>query len=221
VTGPVAAFIQSRMSSARFPGKALAPFRGRPLIAQVIDRVHGARNLEPARVTVLTSTHVSDDPLALYVESLGVRVYRGPLDDVLERFQRCAERSGADWIARINGDSPLMSPRIIEAVVDRADSDCDLVSTIAPRTLPRGQNPELIRTTTLLDTDPSLLSASDREHVTSCYYRHPERFRIVSLKCSRPALAEMNLSVDTVEDLHRLEAMPQAEIDDLLQVTLA
>jgi spore coat polysaccharide biosynthesis protein SpsF (cytidylyltransferase family) len=95
------------------------------------------------------------------------------------------------------------------------------VSTIAPRTLPRGQNPELIRKETLLKTDRSLLSVSDREHVTSCYSRHPERFRVVSLKCSRPELAEINLSVDTVEDLHRLEAMPQTEIDDLLQVTLA
>lgn len=217
----VAAFIQSRMSSVRFPGKALAPFRGRPLIAQVISQVHTATNLDPSRVVLLTSTDITDDPLAEYVKGLGVEVFRGSLNDVFDRFVRCAEERGAEWIARINGDSPLMSPRIIEAVVGRAGPDCDVVTTIAPRTLPRGQNPELIRRETLLKTDRSLLSVSDREHVTSCYYRHPERFRIVGLKCSRRELAEVNLSVDTVEDLRRLEAMPQAEIDELLRVTLA
>ena len=209
------------MSSRRFPGKALAPFRGRPLVSRVIERVRAAPGVDPSQIVLLTSTEAADDPLARYVEGLGVEVHRGPLDDVLRRFQQCAQERGAEWIARVNGDSPLMSPRILGMVIGRAGSDCDLVTTISPRTLPKGQNPELIRTETLLKTDRSALSVSDLEHVTPCYYRHPEQFRIVSLKSSRPELAEMNLSVDTVEDLHRLEAMPEAEIDALLQVSLA
>ena len=43
----VRGFIQARMSSARFPGKVLAPFRGRPVIAWVIDAAR-ARS-EPTR----------------------------------------------------------------------------------------------------------------------------------------------------------------------------
>lgn len=32
-------FVQGRMSSSRFPGKMLAPFRGRPLVANLLDRL--------------------------------------------------------------------------------------------------------------------------------------------------------------------------------------
>jgi spore coat polysaccharide biosynthesis protein SpsF len=32
-------FIQARMSSRRFPGKVLAPFRGHPIIWHVLERV--------------------------------------------------------------------------------------------------------------------------------------------------------------------------------------
>jgi len=73
--------------------------------------------------------------------------------------------------------------------------------------------------TTLLRTDPAKLSADHREHVTQYYYQHPEEFRIASLHSNRPELADLNFSIDTVEDLRRLEAMPQAEIDRLLQVS--
>jgi spore coat polysaccharide biosynthesis protein SpsF len=215
----VAAFVQARMSSRRFPGKTLAPFRGRPVIAHVFDRVRCVRAIDAANLVLLTSTDSSDDPLATYAASLGVEVYRGPLDDVFARFQRCAAGRRAEWIVRINGDSPLMSPAILEAVIANAGAEWDLVTTIVPRTLPKGQNPELIRVETLLNTDPARLSADNREHVTQYYYQHPEEFRIARLHSSRPELADLNLSIDTVEDLRRLEAMPQAEIDHLLQVS--
>jgi Spore coat polysaccharide biosynthesis protein F, CMP-KDO synthetase homolog len=215
----IAAFVQARMSSRRFPGKTLAPFRGRPVIAHVLDRVRSVSAIDPTKVVLLTSTDSSDDPLASYVGSLGVEVHRGPVDDVFARFQRCAAGRGAEWIARINGDSPLMSPMILEAVIASAGADWDVVTTIMPRTLPKGQNPELIRAETLLRTDPAKLSADHREHVTQYYYQHPEEFRIASLHSNRPELADLNFSIDTVEDLRRLEAMPQAEIDRLLQVS--
>lgn len=215
----VAAFVQARMSSRRFPGKTLAPFRGRPVIAHVFDRIRCVRAIDATKVVLLTSTDSSDDPLAGYVASLGVEVYRGPLDDVFARFQGCAAGRGADWIVRVNGDSPLMSPAILETVIANASAEWDLVTTIMPRTLPKGQNPELIRAETLLKTDPGRLSVENREHVTQYYYQHPEEFRIACLQSSRPELADLNLSIDTVEDLRRLEAMPQSEIDRLLQVS--
>ena len=209
------------MSSQRFPGKALAPFRGRPLIAHIVDCARQSRGVRSSEVVVLTSTDPSDDPLARYVESLGVEAFRGPLNDVFVRFQQCASGRHAEWIARMNGDSPLMSPAILDAVIARADANCDVVTTIVPRTLPKGQNPEVIRAETLLKTDATMLSSDEREHVTPYFYRYPDRFRIVSLQSNRPELAAVNLSIDTVEDLHRLEAMSQDDIDQMLNVSFA
>lgn len=207
------------MSSRRFPGKVLAPFRGEPLIAHVIRTASDV--VGPEGVTVLTSTDATDDPLVSYVRQLGVDVFRGSLDNVFERFRECSARRQATWIARINADSPLMRPSILKAVVARGDDTCDLVSTIAPRTLPRGQNPELIRASMLLSTDESALTPEDREHVTSYFYRHPERCRVVNLALGSPVLAEMNLSVDDISDLRRLESLPASELDSLFRSSIA
>lgn len=214
----ITAFIQARMTSRRFPGKVLAPFRGEPMIGHVLRLMNEVVGRE--HVTVLTSTHQSDDPLAAYVRDMRVTVFRGPLDNVFERFRQCAAQVSPDWVLRIGADSPLMSPRVVRSAIARIDDVCDLITTIAPRTLPKGQNPEVIRTSALLSTPKSELTAEDCEHVTPYYYRHPDRYRIVNLTSGGPNLADMNLSVDTIEDLRRLETMSQDEVDALFPLLL-
>jgi spore coat polysaccharide biosynthesis protein SpsF (cytidylyltransferase family) len=46
----------------------------------------------------------------------------------------------------------------------------------------------------------------NREHVTRFLHRQPHRFRIANVESGDPALAALELAVDTLEDLHRLEA---------------
>jgi spore coat polysaccharide biosynthesis protein SpsF len=197
------AFVQARMSSARFPGKILAPFDGRPLIASVIDRVRSG--VGEGRVVLATSTDPTDDPLAAYVASLGVAVFRGGLDDVVGRFQACLKAHPCEWFYRICGDSPLLDP----ALLSRADAlrrdDVDIVTNIFPRTFAKGQSVELIRARTFAAIDPRTLSAAQREHVTQVYYERPDAFRIVNFVSATPP-AEPNMAVDTVDDLRRLSS---------------
>jgi spore coat polysaccharide biosynthesis protein SpsF len=192
------------MSSRRFPGKVLAPFRGRPIIWHVLERVTEA--LPDLPRVVVTSTDPSDDPLAAYLASLGVEHFRGPLDDVLERFQLAARSCNAEWILRVCADSPLIDSGVLRAVVAAHDKGLDLVTTTSPRTFPKGHNAELIRAAVLATIERGELEAADREHVTRFLYRHPERFKIHNVVSSDPALASLELAVDTLADLERLEA---------------
>ena len=194
------------MSSRRFPGKVLAPFRGKPLIWHVLDRVGQA--LPEVPCVIVTSTEASDDPLAAYAASLGVACFRGPLDNVFERFRIAARQYHATWMLRICADSPLLDTRAITAVVAACDPSLDLVTTTLRRTFPKGSNAELINATTFAAIDAGELDAEDREHVTRFLHRNPSRFRIRNVESGDPSRAEINLAVDTVEDLHRLEAMP-------------
>lgn len=207
-----AAFVQARMSSRRFPGKMLAPFRGRPMIDHVVEAVKRAFPEVP--VTIITSDAPSDLPLAVYAESRGHAVFRGPLDDVLGRFRRALDQSGeVDWVLRICGDSPLLSPAVLQRVVAAATADADLVTTTFERTFPRGQNAELVRAEVVRRLDASNeLSSADREHVTQFIHQRPTRFRIVNVTSGNPALAARHDAVDTVEDLTRLEALTDAEL---------
>ena len=210
-TVPVRIFLQARMSSARFPGKMLAPFRGRPLVAQVLASVQ--RALPSLPVVVATSDDPTDDPLARYVETLRVPVFRGPLEDVFERFRRCVAAHPCEWILRLSGDSPLLDARVLQAVAGCADdATLDLATTIFPRTWPKGYNAELLRARTFLAVDTRLLTADDREHVTPYFYRHAEQFHIRNIASEDPRLAVLSAAVDTCEDLQRLEALSEEEL---------
>jgi spore coat polysaccharide biosynthesis protein SpsF (cytidylyltransferase family) len=197
-------FIQARMSSRRFPGKVLAPFRGRPILWHVLDRV--TRALPDLPRLVVTSTDPSDDPVAAYVAELGQACFRGPLDDVLARFQLAAAHYDARYALRICADSPLLDERVLTAVVAAHDPKLDLVTTTQPRTFPKGHNAELINMASLAALAD--LDAEDREHVTRAFHRRPERFKIVNVESGDPSLAQLELAVDTIEDLFRLERLP-------------
>ena len=89
------------MSSGRFPGKVLAPFRGRPLLAHVVERV--AQGVPRERLVVATSVDPADDPLEAYGKALGVDVFRE-----IGRHQQ---------VAPIGGSQIDRSAKSIEAAV--------------------------------------------------------------------------------------------------------
>jgi spore coat polysaccharide biosynthesis protein SpsF (cytidylyltransferase family) len=197
------------MSSSRFPGKVLAPLHGRPILHHVIAAARAVAAVVDVRhIAVATSTQPSDDPLAAYASVLGVTVVRGPLDHVLERFRQCARLFGTEWIVRLSADSPLVDPFVIEHVMQaRLERAYDVVTTVFPRTFPKGQNVEAIRTSALLALRDTELTDDDREHVTAFFYRHPDRFLIRNIESNGPAPGDRSVAVDTLDDLRRLERL--------------
>ncbi|MCS6289221.1 MAG: NTP transferase domain-containing protein [Nitrospira sp.] len=207
----VKAFVQARMSSRRYPGKVLAPFRGEAMIRHVLRAVE--HTLSSEDIVVVTSVDASDDPLVRYIESMGMQVHRGSLDNVLARFMSGARDYPSDWIMRVNGDSPLLFPEVLRLVIPYAEGDTpDLVTTVFPRSFPKGQNVELIRVSTLQAIPMEDTTLSDQEHVTPFFYRQPDRFRIVNVESGDRRLAEVGLAVDTIEDFHRLEQLSTEEL---------
>jgi spore coat polysaccharide biosynthesis protein SpsF len=202
----VRAFVQARMSSRRFPGKVLAPFRGQPIIRHVVERIMAA--LPEVPVVVATSGEPSDDPLAAYLSSRGIACHRGALADVFGRFRTCLKANPCDWVLRVCADSPLLEEEMLRAVVAARGDGVDLVTTTLHRTFPRGSNAELIRASSLLAVDETELNLHDREHVTPYFHRHADRFRVLNVESGDPQRAALSVAVDTIEDLQRLESAP-------------
>lgn len=197
------AIVQARMSSTRFPGKVLAPFRGRPVLSHIVERLAGVIE----GTVVATSTEPSDDPIAAYGHSLGVPVFRGPLHDVVGRFQRCLDAYPCEWFLRVCADSPLLEPGLVTRMLQQATPGVDLVTNTFPRTFPPGLSLELLRTATFMELDVAALSADQREHITRVYYDQPHRFRIVNVTADERQPSSVHLAIDTVEDLLALESM--------------
>jgi spore coat polysaccharide biosynthesis protein SpsF len=206
----VAAIVQARMSSQRFPGKVLATFKGRPVLDHVLDAVEAV--VPPRDVTIATSVETSDDPIVEFARRRGTRVTRGALANVLARLQGAAAATEAEWILRINADSPLLDPHVIRLVIEAARPDVDVVSTTQPRTFPKGRNAELIRRSVFLAVDASAATAAEREHVTQYFYQRPHMFRIHNVSSGHPDWADTSLAVDTPADLAQLEEMTARQL---------
>ena len=107
--------VGARMASARYPGKALVPLAGRPLLEVLLERMRSARGVDG--VALATSVNPENDPLARLAEGMGLAAFRGAEDDVLRRFLDCARALGADHVVRVTADNPLTDLETLESLV--------------------------------------------------------------------------------------------------------
>lgn len=206
----VVAVVQARTGSSRLPGKVLLPLGGRPVLGWV---VRAAQEAGVDEVVVATSTAPGDDVVADLAHELGVEVVRGSELDVLQRFVRAAEQTGADAVVRLTADCPLLDPALIRGVVAawRADPSLDYVATTLVRTLPRGLDVELVSREALNRADREAVD-HHRVHVTSWLYAGPELHRTLGLVV-QPDSHDLRVTLDTPEDAALLEAVA-AELGD-------
>jgi spore coat polysaccharide biosynthesis protein SpsF len=196
------AIVQARMSSRRLPGKVLSPIGGRPMLGHLLDRLERVDEIDG--VCVATSEESSDEPVVVFCGTRATPCYRGNLANVAERMLAAANAHDADAFVRINGDSPLLDPRIVTQAVELFRRDLpDLVSNVVVRTFPKGQSVEVVKTSTLRAALPRFGGADEAEHVTLHFYRNGQNFRIVSFERD-DNLSALQLSVDTEDDLERI-----------------
>jgi len=194
----ILAVLQARMSSSRLPGKVLLPLAGAPMLQRQIERVQRARRID--ELVVATSEDSSDDAIAQLAERLGIRSFRGSLEDVLERLYRAALPYSPRFVVRLTGDCPLTEPDLVDAVVERlVAGGFDYVNTSMVPTYPDGLNVEAMRFEVLAEAHRNARLASQREHVTLYIKDHPERYRlgVVSDSCNR---SNLRWTVDAPED---------------------
>ena len=197
----IAIVIQARMSSSRFPEKVLNPLCGMPMLMWTINYCRQI-NLP---LFVLTSTDESDDQLIGMLEKNYVSYYRGSLENVVSRYLSFMKEYQVKKVVRISGDSPLINPDVILKVIaqDQELADADLTTNVFPRTFPKGQSVEVIPRKSLELLRDRSLSESDIEHVTPYFYANNKEFKINNLNNTED-LSSINLSVDTKEDLLRV-----------------
>ncbi len=204
----VVAIVQARLSSARFPGKVLAPLHGMPMIFFMLKRLERLKRVDA--VILATSLDPSDDPLALAAHDAGIDCFRGSLDDVLARFHAAAQLAEADIVVRLTGDCPLIDPELVDSVIDLLISDgADYASNTAPPTYPDGLDVEAMTMATLTVAADEAELRSEREHVTLFIHSRPERFRLATVvgKADHSAL---RWTVDYPDDLKLVSALVAA-----------
>ena len=195
------AILQARMTSTRLPGKVMAPVLDQPMIGRQIERLKRAKAI--GKLVVATSSDPSDDGLVAYVQSLGVSVFRGSLDDVLDRFCKVLQRvPQATAVVRLTADCPLTDPALIDKVIaHHHETNADYTSnTLRTRTFPHGLDVEVIRPEVLEDAATRATDPYEWEHVTPYIYRRPEQYRLSGV-ARHDSLANLRWTVDLPADL--------------------
>ena len=203
----VIGLVQARSTSSRFPGKMLKSFGSTSVLGSVISRVEASSYVD--EVVVLTSSDESDDDLCDLVSSLGVKVYRGSLDNVASRFYEYLTSESTEAFVRTSGDSPLIDPELIDQGVELFhQSKADLATNVLRRTFPAGQSVEVVRSRAFTESFPLMHAPHHFEHVTTFFYENPERFTIASYE-SEEDFSDVQLSVDYQRDYEILAKLSQ------------
>jgi len=184
------------------PNKILKKINDIHLIIILISRL---KLLSGYDLCVATSKNNEDDKIEKLCIKNEILCYRDSLENVAKRLLNTAEYFNAEAFVRINGDSPLLDPQIVEKAVSIYKyGNYDLVTNTFPRSFPIGQSIEVIRTRTFKKAYQKMRTKDHFEHVTKYYYEHPEDFRIKNFKNNRD-LTSYRLVVDTPEDLDRIK----------------
>ena len=189
------------------------PAAGRPLVGYVIERARRIANL--TELVFATSDRSVDDELAEYVETCGVSLFRGDAADVAGRALAAADLYGAEYVLRLNGDSPFPDPVLIGRGIELLADQPDMVTNLVGRTFPYGVSVEIIARSALAHAHPQM-SVEEREHVTAYFYRNDSLYRVASMTSDSPEIAAARMVVDTAEDMGSFRKVVHALGDSAL-----
>ena len=193
------AIIQARISSTRLPGKVLKKIEGKTVLEHVINRTKAAKNISD--VVVATTVKKEDIKIVQLCANLGISVFCGSEDDVLDRYYQAARLFKADHIVRITSDCPLIDPQVIDKVIELYfQKKADYASNTMIETYPDGLDTEVFPFKALKRAWENAKLSSEREHVTSYIRNNPNIFKIVNLKCNID-LKDKRWTIDEPEDL--------------------
>ncbi len=195
--------IQARCNSRRFKKKVLYKIFGVPLIQHVIDRVQRSKNVK--QIVVSTSNKKSDEQLVKYLKKKKFKYFRGSLNNVALRLLNTAKKFKSKNFIRISADSPLIDYKIINKAIklSKKFNKADLITNLNPRTYPKGQSVELIKTS-IIHKNINKFNSFDKEHVTPFFYRNKKKFKVINFKNNKIYKLN-NFSVDTMKDLKRIK----------------
>jgi len=217
--------IPSRFGSSRFPGKPLAMLAGKPLVAWVVEAVRKAKGLDE----VLVAT--DDERIVKAVEAYGGKAVMTPseLPSGTDRIA-CAARNflGTDFadddiLVNIQGDEPLIDPKLIDELAAKLKNDArwSMATAVTPiRNLADFQAKTVVKV--VLDRDDGALYFSrapipfdrDNEPSISTNYPLPTTLylRHLGIYAYRGAflkryIAEAPCALEKTEKLEQLRAL--------------
>lgn len=191
------AIIQARCGSTRLKNKVLLPLNGKPSLQHVIERVQKSRYIDD--IIVATSIAKNNIPIIKLCAELGIRVFIGSENDVLDRYYQAAKLLTPEYVIRITGDCPLIDPQIIDGAIDQLSPETDYLGMLS-ETFADGLDVEVFKFSTLKRAWKEASFMSQREHVTQYIIKNPSIFRLQDYTSGIEGFGKKRWTVDEAED---------------------
>jgi spore coat polysaccharide biosynthesis protein SpsF len=197
--------IQARSSSKRYPSKILRTLvANQVLIMFLINKLKKIKSIN--KVIVATTIENSDKKLCNILKKNNIFFFRGPLNNVYERFRICLIKNKCDFFIRISSDSPYLDINLLQLFIStiKKNPTIDILTNIKKRTFPKGQSIEIFKTLKFLSIKNFALDKNQKEHVTKYFYDNYEKFNIRNIELNEKInLSKHNCCIDLPKDIYR------------------
>jgi 3-deoxy-manno-octulosonate cytidylyltransferase (CMP-KDO synthetase) len=143
---PALGIIPVRYGSKRFPGKPLAPIRGKPMVQWVFENARRATRLD--RLIVATD----DERILKTALDFGAEACLTSPDHAsgTERVSEAAEAHDHPIVINIQGDEPLLEPGAVDLLIEALQDGAVAMATLAARSrdLSRLKDPHTVKVVT-------------------------------------------------------------------------
>ncbi len=196
--------IPARWASSRFPGKALYPIGGRPLLWWVVQRVRRARCAH--RLLVATDDERIRDAASGWGIEVALTSPQHPSGT--DRVAEAVQGWPADVIVNVQGDEPLIEPDLVDRLIETiAAGGWDMATAAAPL-----DDPTLI-------VRPSVVKVVVAADGRALYFsRAPIPYDRDGIAAERPAdvyRRHIGVYAYTAEALRRFVASPPSTLEQV------
>jgi spore coat polysaccharide biosynthesis protein SpsF len=208
--------LQARMSSSRLPGKIMLKLKGKTVLEHIIGRLSTFKQADD--LIVATTDTPKDDITREISEKMGVKVFRGSEENVLERYFMCAKEAGAEQIIRATADDPLTSIELLNIMFDsHLKTNADYTYSDG---FPIGIQEEIVKFEALQKCYELSYKPNHFEHVLEYILENENYFSINKIQAEgemkRP---DIRVTLDTEEDYHIINKYYN-HFEDLLSVSM-
>ena len=204
--------IPARWNSSRFPGKILEKISGKPMIEHVINRVEQSNYLK--KIIIATDNHLILEFIKSLNKSHVHSVMTNPAHlSGTDRVAEVTKELDNDLIINIQGDEPLISPKLIdEIIIKLSEGLSDIVTAaICTHKYEEIKDPSIVKV--IFDNKNTALYFSrypipyNRDNEKTSYWKHigiygyQNKF-LQKLVIEKPSDAEKKEKLEQLRALH-------------------
>lgn len=198
----IAVIVQCRISSTRFPEKAIKDLGGKTVLEWTLDSMKKVQ----ASSYIVATDEDSYPILKPIADKAGWQIFQGPLQDVLKRFCLILEKIKCKYVLRATADNPFLFYEAAQSLCDEfiKQNKISPVDYMTYTGLPHGSGVEIFKAESLLNAEKLTTDPYDREHVGPCLYNHKNNF--VSLFYKSPTrfyYPNFRTTIDTPQDYRK------------------